>query len=448
MRNADRNRATRRTSRGKGRPAWVVAAVLALLFNFPGLANGQAIGPTPSAVTEQLFDTVNGSVCTVAAIAQDGTHVSRGSGFVLRDSGLLVTNAHVISGLQRATARCGGRQYDIRRIVKFDRDVDLAVGDIGAVDLPGLSLADGIDIRPGTVVYVFGSPHGLEGTITPGLASGQRTLQGRSYIQISAPISAGSSGGPVTDERGNVIGIAVASLEVAQNINFAIPAAALAELPDVDMQPADLAEERAGVITAPVVGGASRPERRAVPTGTGAFRGNAFGSPCGEVAAAEYERQRKVGPGRGATRFDKWFGGTLELDVHLLGTPATVFYDCDERDGMTSGYYRIRGHTDGVDRIEGVLQSKYGSGIARPITEAEAKVRGCLFNFSLPGSRFYRPSKWKTWRVSDRFHVDLLVCGGKSTMTFLTYSDPVLRASASESQSASPDEYRTEASDL
>ena len=108
----------------------------------------------------------------------------------------------------------------------------------------------------------------------------------------------------------------------------------------------------------------------------------------------------------------------------------------------------IRGHADGIDRIESVLRSKYGSGIVRPITEAEAKARGCLFNFSIPGSRFHRPSEWTSWRISDRFHVDMVVCGGTSTMTFLYYSDPELLTSAQESRSAPPDEYRTEATDL
>ncbi len=77
------------------------------------------------------------------------------------------------------------------------------------------------EIKPGTQVYVFGSPFGLEGTISPGIASAQREISGQTYIQISAPISPGSSGGPVTDDRGSVIAVTVAALELAQNINFA-----------------------------------------------------------------------------------------------------------------------------------------------------------------------------------------------------------------------------------
>ncbi|MDH3747670.1 MAG: S1C family serine protease [Gammaproteobacteria bacterium] len=442
---ADCNRKTHSTGRGEGRAAWFVAAGLVAIFSI-STANAQVIGQPASAVTEQLFESVNGSVCTIVAIAQDGTPVNRGSGFVLSGSGLLVTNAHVLAGLQTATAKCGGRQLDIRRIVKFDRDVDLVVGEIGPANIPGLTLSTGTDIRPGKQIYVFGSPHGLEGTITPGLASGQRIIEGRSYLQISAPISAGSSGGPVTDEHGAVLGVAVASLDIAQNINFAIPAAAIMKLPDVDMNTAELAAERSGVSTVPVVEAPSVPKRRVVTAGTAAFRGNTFGSPCGDVAAAEYQRKRPLGGG--TWRFNKWYGGTLEMDVDLLGAPATVFYDCDKRFGMTRGRYRIRGHADAVDRITRVLRSKYGSGVVRPIAEVDAKQRGCLWNKSLPGSRFYRPSEWTSWRIDDRFHVDLLVCGGASTLTYLFYSDPVLRVSASARESAPQDTRRSEESDL
>lgn len=423
-------------------------AFFASVFSL-GIANAQ-VGDSPAAAgTERLYDSVNDSVCTVVAVAQDGSHVSRGSGFILKDSGKLVTNAHVLAGLHAAKARCSGRLLDLQRIVKFDRDVDLAVADVGEANVPGLTLSADTTIRPGMQIYVFGSPYGLEGTISPGLASGERVIEGRSYIQISAPIGAGSSGGPVTDGQGAVLGITVASLEVGQNINFAIPADVIDALPDVDMKMADLAAERSEVRTAPVVKAPAVRPGRVVPAGTAAFRGNTFGTPCGDIAATEYERQGQVFLAhRGAIRFKEWYGGTLEWDVDLLGAPARVFYDCDARFGMTQGYYQIRGHDEAVDRIAGVLRSKYGSGIAQTVSEQEAKERGCLFNKSLPGSRFYRPSEWTSWRIDDRFHVDMLECGGRSTMTFLFYSDPVLLVTAARTAESASGETGFRESDL
>lgn len=419
---------TTTTNTPRIRAICITAGFIALVATMA--ASAQSPGRVSSAHTETLFDSVNDSVCTISAIATDGSYVSRGSGFILKANGLLVTNAHVLSGLQQATAKCGGRQFEIERIVRFDRDVDLAVADIGDVGVPGLALAQHVTVKPGSAVYVFGSPYGLEGTMTPGLASGKRVIDDRTYIQISAPIDAGSSGGPVTDETGAVIGVAVASLEVAQSINFAIPAAQISALPDVELRPAELAGERSGIVTTPVVKGPSLPIKSAVATGTSAFRGNVFGSPCGDVAVAEYERSGTGWGGGGAIRFEKHYSGTLELDVDLLGTPATVYFDCDSRFGMLAGRYRIQGHTEGVDAIASVLRSKYGTGVTSAVSEDEAGIRGCRFNRSLPASRFYRPSELMSWRVNDRFHIDLLVCGGRSRTTLLFYSDPALIANA------------------
>lgn len=410
--------------------------IAASVFAATGALNAQVPGSTASAVTEQLFDSVNSSVCTISAIATDGTYVSRGSGFILKDSGLLVTNAHVVAGLQRATVKCGDEQRDINRIVRFDDDIDLAIGEVGSVNAPGLALATDTAIRPGSQVFVFGSPWGLEGTITPGLASGRRVIDGRPYIQISGPISAGHSGGPVTDASGAVLGIAVASLEADPNISFAIPASAITALPEVDMQPVELAVVSYGASAAPPVTqqSPSQSDRTVVAATGAAFRGNMFGSPCGDVAAAEYARQRPTHPGNGRIRFEEWYDGQLELDVDVLGTPATVVYDCDNRFGMTGGYYMIRNNGDGIDQIERELRSRYGSGIMQPIAESDATARGCRFNYSLPGSRYYRPSEHTSWRIDDRFHIDLLKCGGRSNLTFLFYSDPVLVLTASASQ--------------
>ena len=146
-------------------------------------------------------------------------------------------------------------------------------------------------------------------------------------------------------------------------------------------------------------------------------------------------------------RFEEWYDGQLELDVDLLGTPATVVYNCDNRFGMTAGHYMIRGNSEGISQIESVLRGKYGSGIEQSIAEFDATARGCRFNYSLPGSRYYRPSVLTSWRVDDRFHIDLLKCGGRSNLTYLFYSDPVLvvtasNANASQSQPEEPTGFR------
>ena len=404
-----------------------ILIVLLAICGAAAVAPAQTETQTPSSSTETLFQRVNGSVCTIAAIAEADNLLRRGSGFILRDSRLLVTNAHVLAGFEQVEVKCGDQTAKIERITNYDGKVDLVLAETGPLDVEGLELSTTSEIRPGTQVYAFGSPYGLEGTITPGLTSAYREIQGQTYIQISTPISPGSSGGPITDNRGAVIGVSVATLEVAQNINFALPASAVRELPRVDLQLSDLnfrgreaqaqPQEKFEPPTLP---------EPALASGRAEFRGYAFGSSCGEIAISEYERKLHWSQKKGLTRFRKTYSGQLELEVNLGGTPATVIFTCNERFGMIGGHYEISGHQDTVAQIESELSRKYGAGNSNPISEMEARKLGCLFNFSLPGSRFYRPSKRTTWNVDERLRIDMLICGGTSKTTFVFYGDPTL----------------------
>ncbi len=389
--------------------------------------------------TNALFERVNGSVCTVAAVDENDNLLRRGSGFILRDSRLLVTNAHVLAGFGKAEVKCGDQIADVLRITNYDGEVDLVLAETAEIDVAGLELSTVSAIRPGTQVYAFGSPYGLEGTITPGLTSAYRDIEGRTYIQISTPISPGSSGGPVTDDRGAVIGVTVAALEVAQNINFAIPASAVRALPNVDLQLGDLApwgRERESPSQLPLDPPASpAPE---ISSGLASFRGHTFGTQCGEIAISEYERRLLPGSTRGLTRFARTYGGELELDVELLGAPATAIIACSERFGMFAGHYEINGNADIVALLEGEINKEYGAGFPNPISETEAREMGCFFNYSLPGSRFYRPSQRTTWDVDERLRIDLLICGGRSTKSFVFFDDPVLADTVDRAEEQAP----------
>ena len=398
---------------------------LLAVYSVASAASAQSVTQTPFSSTEKLFEYVNKSVCTIIVTDEEGNPVNRGSGFILRESRLLVTNAHVLAGFEQAKVKCAGQYANIEKITKYDREVDLVLAETGELDVEGLEISTRSEIKPGTQLYVFGSPFGLAGTISPGLASAQREISGQTYIQISAPISPGSSGGPVTDDRGSVIAVTVATLEVAQNINFALPASVIRELPNVELQLADLRlsehqaqpSERAELPTF---------HERPAASEAAEFRGNPFGSGCGEIAISEYERKPVVATSKGLIRFKKRYSGKLELDVSLFGVPATVFYRCDDQFGMVEGYYKISGHRDTVAEISDVLNTKYGMGSSNPIAEEEATKLGCLWNFSLPGSPRYRPSKRTTWNIGDRLRIDMIMCGSASKSTFVFYGDPLL----------------------
>jgi S1-C subfamily serine protease len=161
----------------------------------------------------------------------NGQPVSLGSGFFVSGQ-IVATNMHVIEGAARGYAKliAQGPKYDIAGTVGLDTAADLALLEISGVQAPALQLGDSKQVAVGDQVYVVGNPEGLEGTFSQGIVSGIRTFDSDSILQITAPISPGSSGGPVLDSVGNVIGIAVATFKSGQNLNFAVPVSYLKSL--------------------------------------------------------------------------------------------------------------------------------------------------------------------------------------------------------------------------
>jgi serine protease Do len=152
---------------------------------------------------------------------EKGSPTKFGTGFFVSSDCLVVTNFHVINGACSITAiNENGALFLLQKIISQARNVDLAVLKFQAHDVPFLILGKSIDKSEGQKVIVIGNPRGLTGTVSDGLISAFR--EDRSMIQITAPISPGSSGSPLLDESGNVIGIATQVLKEGQNLNFAI----------------------------------------------------------------------------------------------------------------------------------------------------------------------------------------------------------------------------------
>jgi hypothetical protein len=144
---------------------------------------------------------------------------------------VIATNAHVIEGAASGTAKLvgEGRKLAILGSLGMDRRADLALLSVNS-DAPPLNLDSSKSAGVGDRVYVIGNPLGLEGTFSEGIVSGIRTIDGDSVLQMTAPISPGSSGGPVMNASGLVIGISVATFRNGQNLNLAIPVSYLAKL--------------------------------------------------------------------------------------------------------------------------------------------------------------------------------------------------------------------------
>ena len=147
-----------------------------------------------------------------------------GSGFVAAADGKIVTNFHVIEGATEASIVTSDRiEHKDIEVIALDKAHDLAVLRIKGQSLKPLALADSNLARAGDHVVAIGNPLGLGGTISDGLLSAIRELPELTVLQISAPISPGSSGGPVFNDHGEVIGVSTFLLSGGQNLNFAIP---------------------------------------------------------------------------------------------------------------------------------------------------------------------------------------------------------------------------------
>jgi hypothetical protein len=177
------------------------------------------------------------------AIVSVHTKAGLGTGFVMREDGWIVTNLHVVAGHDEVMVLLSdGTRFPVIEVVNASPQHDLVILRVKADKLPVLTLGDSDSVRPGDPIVAIGHPLGLEDTISNGLVSAIRKVQQNLVVlQISAPIAPGSSGGPLFNERGEVIGVATAILRGGQNLNLGLPANyvhALARQPD----PISLAE--------------------------------------------------------------------------------------------------------------------------------------------------------------------------------------------------------------
>jgi hypothetical protein len=164
------------------------------------------------------------------------TAVGFGTGFVVREDGWIVTNLHVVEGADEVLVVFPDRKkYPVVEVMSASPRHDLVVLRVDAKQLPTLVLGDTSLARPGDPVVAIGHPLGLEDTVSNGLLSAVRKLDGMVVLQVTAPIAPGSSGGPIFNEQGQVIGVATAILSGGQNINLGLPAnyvSALMEKPE------------------------------------------------------------------------------------------------------------------------------------------------------------------------------------------------------------------------
>lgn len=201
--------------RNKLRRNHPVIFLFVLILIFPVLTFAEA---------DKIFKENSKAVVVIVAYDEKGAPISQGSGFVVRADGVVVTNYHVISNAVSIKVKAGDKVLDVEGLIHADNENDLVILKAKGEKLQTVKIGDSEKVTIGEKVYVISSPKGLENTISDGLLSGIRNITSdKKILQISAPVSSGSSGSPVFNKDGEVIGIATFLLKEAQNLNFAMP---------------------------------------------------------------------------------------------------------------------------------------------------------------------------------------------------------------------------------
>ncbi len=196
----------------------LVAFLLALPLSLLSHASSQSVRQ----LAEQAL------AATVSLEVKDGNGVSlrQGSGFFVR-ANLIATNFHVIDGATKVIARLANKEsaYPIEGLTAADKINDLALLKVTIHGVTPLLLGDSTRVQIGQTVYVAGNHLGFDGTFSTGVISGRRNADGKERLQMSAPISPGSSGGPVLNRKGEVIGVCASAFNPIsrQYHSFAIP---------------------------------------------------------------------------------------------------------------------------------------------------------------------------------------------------------------------------------
>ncbi len=186
----------------------------------------------------ELVKRIKPSAVAIETFDAKGNTLARGSGFFIA-SDRVITNRHVIEKAARVEIHLlDGKKYSVKGVLAIDGEGDLA---LLAVDVPRgsafpLPIVKAVP-QEGESVVVVGNPYGLEGSVSNGIVSAVREISGYGkIIQITAPISPGSSGSPVVNMAGQVIGVATLQAAEGQSLNFAVPAERISQLKVTELQ--------------------------------------------------------------------------------------------------------------------------------------------------------------------------------------------------------------------
>lgn len=188
-----------------------------------------SVTPLYALDARKIFSASKDSVVLIMSFDRNNQPLSIGSGFFVGNGKAIVTNYHVIEGASSLKVKqASGTILQIENILGVDSAHDLVL-------LQSPTKGEPLELTQrtpavGDEIVSIGNPKGLEGTLSTGIVSGIRDDKGSIYYQTTAPISPGSSGGPVIDVMGKVVGVATFYVTGGQNLNFAMPSKYIAAL--------------------------------------------------------------------------------------------------------------------------------------------------------------------------------------------------------------------------
>ncbi|MEK8051745.1 S1C family serine protease [Ideonella sp. DXS22W] len=208
---------------------------LAALAALTALAMAAIAGPARALTPAELFAQVAPSVWRVQTFDRDGLPLGQGSG-VVTGFAELVTNCHVLAKAQRVQIRRDGLPQPLpARLARWDVQRDLCQLSVPGLTAPAVRLGRADQATVGQAAYTVGHPKGLDLTLAAGLVSSIRRNDAGQLVllQTSAAISGGSSGGALFNEQGELLGLTTLGIfgGDSQNLNFAIPAEWILDLP-------------------------------------------------------------------------------------------------------------------------------------------------------------------------------------------------------------------------
>ena len=168
----------------------------------------------------------NGAIVSIIMSDKDSHAIAQGSGFLISNDGVILTNYHVIAEGSSAVVKLpDGTLYVVDGVLASDKVRDVVVIHAHGSNFRTLTLGNSDQLQVGEEVVAIGNPLSLESTVSNGIVSGIRTVEeeGGKFLQVTTPISPGSSGGPLFNMAGEVVGITTMYLKGGENLNFAIP---------------------------------------------------------------------------------------------------------------------------------------------------------------------------------------------------------------------------------